>query len=462
MKKKIISLFLSVVMIFSMVPTYTVFAADACDHVITTENWEHLSDSFKAEHPEKDPSVNADAPSFVSVILPASCDEDGWQLDATEDTGFCVLCGELIGEKTILPQTGHNMLANKNDDGTYDMSNVIKQPTCTTNGEAKCVNHNYEFLKEGTPGNYSAKVIETDCNKVDSSLEKVKATGHNWDDGTITKEPGCVDAGETTYTCLNNSSHKKTETIPPATGHTPIVDEKTKIEPRCTTDGKEADTVCSVCGEVLEAGTVIPATGHAWSEWTTVKSTSCAEAGKEQRVCSNDQSHVEERVIPQLAHTYGEAVTVEPGCETDGYDKHVCTVCGYEKRDNIVKGHPHQIADPKIEKAPTCTTEGIQTGTCSLCGEKEVRQSIPAINHDWDEGTVTVVPTCDKDGEKVFTCKNDPTHTKTVKLAKLEHDYKLVSSTEAINASIARWKHFSIKCQSCFLFADGKEIDFYV
>lgn len=44
------------------------------------------------------------------------------------------------------------------------------------------------------------------------------ADGHRWDKGKVVKEPTCTDQGERRYTCQNNAEHTKTEAIP-ATGH---------------------------------------------------------------------------------------------------------------------------------------------------------------------------------------------------------------------------------------------------
>ena len=44
--------------------------------------------------------------------------------------------------------------------------------------------------------------------------EVVPATDHDWDDGVITREPTAEKEGEKTYTCKNNSEHKKYEAVP--------------------------------------------------------------------------------------------------------------------------------------------------------------------------------------------------------------------------------------------------------
>ena len=79
-----------------------------------------------------------------------------------------------------------------------------------------------------------------------------------------TKDPTCTEKGETTYTATFSvdwaKEQTKTEDIP-ATGHGETEIQNAK-EATCTVDGYTGDEVCTVCGEVVTSGEVIPATGH--------------------------------------------------------------------------------------------------------------------------------------------------------------------------------------------------------
>lgn len=75
----------------------------------------------------------------------------------------------------------------------------------------------------------------------------IPAAGHKWNEGTVTKEATCTEAGEKTYTC-DVCGKTKTEAIP-ATGHKGewvVVKEATETE----TGLKKL--VCTVCGETEE------------------------------------------------------------------------------------------------------------------------------------------------------------------------------------------------------------------
>ena len=80
-----------------------------------------------------------------------------------------------------------------------------KEPTCTENGYKE----HYECTECGMwfeDQNGHAEIT-------DKSSYTLKATGHKWDRGEITKEATYDEPGIRTYTCLNDPSHTKEEAI---------------------------------------------------------------------------------------------------------------------------------------------------------------------------------------------------------------------------------------------------------
>ena len=113
-----------------------------------------------------------------------------------------------------------------------------------------------------------------------------------------------------------------------------------KVDATCTADGYTGDTVCSDCGETVEAGKGIAAKGH--TEVTVAgKEATCTEAGlTEGKKCSvcNTVTKAQE-TIPAKGHTFGEwTVVTAPTTEAEGLEKRVCA-CG-EKEERVIAKLP--------------------------------------------------------------------------------------------------------------------------
>ena len=115
---------------------------------------------------------------------------------------------------------------------------TVKEPTCGAEGlrqqvcsVCKLTNKSESIPATGKHKFGKWKVTkEAECTKAGKKThtckvcgfkesEKIPATGHDWDEGVIIKEPavesGYLINGEILYTCKNNSSHTKTKTIKP-------------------------------------------------------------------------------------------------------------------------------------------------------------------------------------------------------------------------------------------------------
>lgn len=103
---------------------------------------------------------------------------------------------------------------------------------------------------------------------------------HAWDEGVVTTEPTCTEDGIKTYTC-SLCGETRTESVP-ATGHTSDEGVVT-TEPTCTEAGVKTYT-CTVCGQVLKTES-IPATGHSWGDWLLTTEPTLDADGVETRTC---------------------------------------------------------------------------------------------------------------------------------------------------------------------------------
>ena len=299
------------------------------------------------------------------VTKEATCTEDG------EKTYTCTVCNTT--KTKVIPATGHQHKEVRN----------AKKATCTEDGytgDTYCTDCNTK-LESGTVINklghtWDNGVITKEATETEEGVktytcktcgetktEKIPVTSHHWDQGTITKKATCTENGEKTYHCTDADCDKTyVETIP-ATGHqhTEVRDKK---EVTCEEDGYTGDTYCKDCGQLINKGTIIKATGHSWDN------------GK---------------------------VTEKATCKKEGIKTYTCKNCGETKTESIPKTE-HQWNDGEVTKEATCKEEGVKTYTCSICKDTKA-EVIPKKEHSFDEGKIQKEATCTEDGLKIYTCK---------------------------------------------------------
>ena len=316
------------------------------------------------------------------VTKKATCTEDG------EKTYTCTVCNTTKTE--VISATGHQHKEVRN----------AKKATCTEDGYTgdtyckdcgakletgtviKATGHTWDngvITKEATETEEGVKTYT--CKTCgETKTESIPVTSHHWDQGTITKKATCTENGEKTYRCTDADCDKTyVETIP-ATGHqhTEVRDKK---DATCEKDGYSGDTYCKDCGQLISKGAIVKATGHSW------------DSGK---------------------------VTEAATCKKEGTKTYTCKNCGETKTESIPKTE-HQWDNGKVTKEATCKEEGSKTYTCSICGDTKT-ETIPKKEHSFDEGKVTKKATCTEDGLKVYTCKNcGETKEETLKATGHQH-----------------------------------------
>ena len=224
---------------------------------------------------------------------------------------------------------------------------------------------------------------------------EIPVCDHQWDEGVITTEPGCVTDGVKTYTCTI-CKETKTEVIP-ATGHTEVIDEA--VEATCTTPGKTEGKHCSVCNEVIIAQTEVQAKGHTEVIDEAVEAT-CTKAGKtEGKHCSVCNAVlVAQTEVQAKGHSWNEGeITTSPTCENAGVKTYTCTVCNATKTEAI-DATGHTLVDV-AEQPATCTKAGHTAGTkCSVCDAiLSGMEEIPATGHT-EVIDAAKAPTCTETG----------------------------------------------------------------
>ena len=122
-------------------------------------------------------------------------------------------------------------------------------------------------------------------NTGDYALIAVEVTCDH-DHTTRTETPAaCTQDGSVTVTCDDCDEVLSTETLP-ATGHSTVV--KNAKDATCTEPGYTGDKVCTVCGETVETGEVIPAAGHSYKDG---KCTVCGAADPNANSGGNTGNH---------------------------------------------------------------------------------------------------------------------------------------------------------------------------
>ena len=205
----------------------------------------------------------------------------------------------------------------------------------------------------------------TRCGVTTVAQTEIAALGHT---------PGAAATCTTAQTCTVCG-----EELAAAKGH--VESDIVAVKPDCTTPGSEAGKKCSVCGEILSGGTVIPALGHTpGAEATCTTAQTCTVCGAELKA--------------KLGHKMETILAVEAGCETDGNNTYYhCVTCNlyFEDEQGIVtttpeaevigaKGHT-PVVDAAVDA--TCTEDGLTAGShCSVCGNTiKAQETVPAKGH---------------------------------------------------------------------------------
>ena len=260
--------------------------------------------------------VAAKGHSYVDVVTAPTCESAGYT------THTCSVCGSSYVD-TMTDALGH------------DYQTVVTAPTCdamgyTTHTCMRCGNSYVDSYTQAADHSYTSEVTKqptcteegvrtftcTNCGK--SYTESIPMIAHSYE--AVRTDPDCTHMGYTTYTCSACGDSYKADFVD-AAGHdceatvvaptcegygytenhckhcdyTYISEIRQPLghddkltgakEATCTEPGYTGDMVCTRCGEVHSKGEEIPALGHDYGDWTTVKEADCFHTGLEERKC---------------------------------------------------------------------------------------------------------------------------------------------------------------------------------
>lgn len=204
----------------------------------------------------------------------------------------------------------------------HDYKVEIIEATCTTTGkEIKVCSKCGKSIEKTLPISshlYGEWVIDEDstCAKEGSKhhvclncgheeKESIEKTSHSYGEWVVDEDSTCAKEGSKHHTCIN-CSHEETSTIEKKPHE--LVDAKKDVS--CTEDGYDGQK-CLHCDYV--EGEIIPALGHAYSEWVELKAATDSEDGLKSRTCTRC-SYEEKQIISKIDYidlTYIKIGTVD-------------------------------------------------------------------------------------------------------------------------------------------------------
>ncbi len=310
-----------------------VVAAPTCESAgYTTHTCSVCGDSYV------DAIVPATGHSYVDVVTAPTCEKGGYT------THTCSVCGSSYVD-AMTEALGH------------DYQTVVTAPTCdamgyTTHTCTRCGNSYVDSYTQAADHSYTSEVTKQptcteegirtftckNCSK--SYTESIPMIAHSYE--AVRTDPDCTHMGYTTYTCsvcgdsykadfVDAAGHDCEATVvaPTCEGYgytenhckhcdyTYISEIRQPLghddkltgakEATCTEPGYTGDMVCTRCGEVHSKGEEIPALGHDYGDWTTVKEADCFHTGLEERKCGRcgetEQRETTAETCPSEAYT---------------------------------------------------------------------------------------------------------------------------------------------------------------
>lgn len=375
-----------------------------------------------------------------SNFVDATCDKDGSKTVTTS----CSVCGYVISvENVVIPATKHNWGEWKHDDATAkadskhthiclndashtesEACNFISkvtqqqtadQPEITT---YTCKDCGYSYTEETKPAlghthNYGAPVADYTSGE---AFVEGKDYTHT---ATCTGEGTCSQPTKTDKCTFDNGVETKAAT--------------------CTEDGVKTFT-CTECGGTYTVA--IPATGHAWGQWSHDAATAEADA-THTRVCANDASHKETKACDFTAKVTQEATLDQAEITT-----YTCKDCGY----SYTKETAPALA------GVTVTVNAVENGSVTLAGQDVTAGGSKKFA---ENGTYTLVATPNEDctfvgwqtGNKIVS--TDATYT-TVAVADITYTPVFAESAKPVQFTFVDMFNNVISSQSVASGADVK------
>lgn len=375
-----------------------------------------------------------------SNFVDATCDKDGSKTVTTS----CSVCGYVIKvENVVIPATKHNWSEWKHDDSTAkadskhthtclndashtesEACNFISKVTQQQSADLPeittytCKDCGYSYTEETKPAlghthNYGAPVADYTSGE---AFVEGKDYTHT---ATCTGEGDCSQRTKTDKCTFDNGVETKAAT--------------------CTEPGVKTFT-CSGCGGTYTVA--IPATDHAWGQWSHDAATA-EDKATHTRVCANDASHTETKACDFTAKVTQEATLDQAEITT-----YTCKDCGY----SYTKETAPALA------GVTVTVNAVENGSVTLAGQDVTAGGSKKFA---ENGTYTLVATPNADctfvgwqtGNKIVS--TDASYT-TVAIADITYTPVFAESAKPVQFTFVDMFNNVISSQSVASGADVK------
>lgn len=410
--------------------TVTTSCSD-CGYVISVENNVVI------------PATNNHTPAAAvkENVKPATCET----AETYDSVVYCSVCGQKISRTQMTGEAalGHKWGEWKHDDSTakaeskhtrtcendathtdsaacnftsqVTQNQTADQPEITT---YTCKDCGYSYTEETKPAlghthNYGAPVADYTSGE---AFVEGKDYTHT---ATCTGEGTCSQPTKTDKCTFDNGVETKAAT--------------------CTEDGVKTFT-CTECGGTYTVA--IPATGHAWGQWSHDAATAEADA-THTRVCANDASHKETKACDFTAKVTQEATLDQAEITT-----YTCKDCGY----SYTKETAPALA------GVTVTVNAVENGSVTLAGQDVTAGGSKKFA---ENGTYTLVATPNENctfvgwqtGNKIVS--TDATYT-TVAIADITYTPVFAESAKPVQFTFVDMFNNVISSQSVASGADVK------
>lgn len=488
--KKILSVILATLMLFSAMSVSVSAEAEKCPHNLGEEGWEIIKEptcnssgikqkwcsecGFFAQK-EIPNDMTKHVPGLWTTVVAHTCYQDGYDVVYCEygctdpDTGERIVLAErttpkhdfsvLYGEEPTCVSTGYafsiclSCYESKTEElairpNAHKLSEEIiyQEATCVKDSGIKrhyCLNPgcSYEVLTPYTAPDNHKNVTWYEDKTVHSTCAA---------DGFV---PGiCNDCNEEVRDIIPRHSESEYEVLStvPSTCHSRGYELR-----RCK--GIEVNGVFVGCGLEYKYELELDADNHVYTDWITVKEASC-QVGERYKSCIYEPSVKYTEIIPANGeHKFGEWVDVEEAtCSLTGIREKVCTVCnGEAEGGKITEVTPvkHDFASWETKVEMNCNEETLKDGKeiayCDKCAYTKTFTIY--AEHNFTGWKTVVKPDCrdNSPGKRQRTCLNPKCGKVETEEFYIEHDFTDWMVTDVPTCDGEKTGMYTKVCKSC-------------